>query len=353
MIYPRHILVTRTDKLGDVLLTLPALKYLRDHLPEVSIDFLVRPEYIELLRPFLDENRITPQGYSERRLTEWRRWQNERGYDTILFLHADAKMEAAAFLARIRWRAGVYSKFFSFLLLNIGKRQRRSSGLQNEGVYTLELAEKLIKRAGKLTADLHPPKINLGGDAVSAREARASLEGLGISEGDVYFVVHPGMGGSALNLSVDQYTDLVQSLLETVKGHAVLTEGPTEEDRALVGAIARRLPQVKIIRGRKLTVIREVFRGARLVVAPSTGPLHLAHYSGARTVGLYSPVRSQRPERWEPWGGAGQSSVIFPPVSCPGNAYCVGRKCGHYFCFNAVNWSQEVLKRVGAEVPAR
>jgi ADP-heptose:LPS heptosyltransferase len=115
-------------------------------------------------------------------------------------------------------------------------------------------------------------------------------------------------------------------------GRIVLSEGPAERDRALVAAL-RPWP---VIRGLDLAALGEVFRGASLVVAPSTGPLHLAHFVGTATLGIYSPVRTQRARRWAPWGGAGRSLIWAPDVDCPGMRDCRGAKCEHFSCLEVM-----------------
>jgi len=67
----KRILVTRTDRLGDVLMSLPALVALQAALPEVAIDFLVRPQYAELLTPFLREREIRALAFD-------RQWPDRR-----------------------------------------------------------------------------------------------------------------------------------------------------------------------------------------------------------------------------------------------------------------------------------
>ncbi len=48
----RRLLFMRTDRLGDVCLSLPSLAYLREAAPEMGIDFVCRPEFIPLLQGF-------------------------------------------------------------------------------------------------------------------------------------------------------------------------------------------------------------------------------------------------------------------------------------------------------------
>ena len=62
----------------------------------------------------------------------------------------------------------------------------------------------------------------------------------------------------------------------------VLSQGPSALDRDAVEAICRARKDIKVLTDLELPVLREVFRQAKMVIAPSTGPLHLAHHVGTR-----------------------------------------------------------------------
>jgi hypothetical protein len=121
MSQPPRILVARTDRLGDVILSLPCLEYLRATFPEAEIDFLARPELEGVLRPYLLSRSVRFLALGpEPRLV---------GYDAALFLH---ELPAVLWAGRrIPIRVGPLSRLRSFFLLNHGNRQRRSRAEKN------------------------------------------------------------------------------------------------------------------------------------------------------------------------------------------------------------------------------
>jgi ADP-heptose:LPS heptosyltransferase len=201
---------------------------------------------------------------------------------------------------------------------------------------------ELARHLGKILtgrADARPvPAVELPGDEASRREAREALDRAGLDPEVGFALFHPGMGGSALNLSLERYLELIDSVRKIFSYPVGLTEGPASQDKQLVSELVRRQPELKVVRGVSLAGLREVFRLAKVVVAPSTGPLHLAHYVGTRTIGVYSPVRSQRRERWAPWGGTGPTRVLAPEVACPARRECLGEACEDYFCMDKLAW---------------
>lgn len=56
----------------------------------------------------------------------------------------------------------------------------------------------------------------------------------------------------------------------------------------------------------------DVLSGARCVVGPSTGVLHLAASLDTPVVGLYSPRKVEHPRRWGPKGP--RVSILVPDV---------------------------------------
>lgn len=334
-----RFVIARTDRLGDVLTSLPALDYVRDALPDAEITFVGKPILHELLRPFLEKRRI--------------RWADSAdlgvfsGASGALFLSHDPRLLQLAWRSRVPVRCGLYSKWRSFLFLNRGRRQQRSLAQIPEGRYSLELAEDFVEAvSGKRKTARFAPVL-LDGDVPSRELAKQKLAAMGVNPDVPFGILHPGMGGSALNLSADCYADAAAAV-ESAYGISLLfCEGPSEEDVRLVKELSEKHAPAGVIRGVSLSVLREIFRLSKIVIAPSTGPLHLAHYVGVVTIGFFPPIKSQRAERWGPWGGVGSSRVLFPDVDCPATRECLGPRCRAFPCMEKVRWGQLILNKAG------
>ena len=83
---------------------------------------------------------------------------------------------------------------------------------------------------------------------------------------------------------------------------------------------------------------------ADALVAPSTGPLHLAAALGVPLAGIYSPVRVHHPTRWGPLG-PGRIIIFMPKAECPGVYDCLEERCPHFPCMNTVR-PAEVLEYI-------
>jgi len=324
------VLVARTDRLGDVIMALPALNFLREALPNAEIHFTCAVPFKKMMLPFLRARGI-----------EWVTTETQ-GYDASLFLNTDASLQFRAWRSRIPVRVGALSRWPSFLWLNRGVRQKRSTAEKNEGRYSLELAHHLVNVLGDKTVySSESPGLVMDGDPADASAAKTYLRGLGIGEGEKYWVLHPGTGGTAINVSAKDFLEIVNALRGK---RLVLSQGPSPVDAELIAFLQSRGEPLPLIQGVGLEVLREIFRGAEAVIGPSTGPLHLAHAVGTHAVGLFAPIRAQSPARWGFWGGAAKSTIFVPAVDCPGVSRCIGPACPEYYCMEKTPWSRLILE---------
>ena len=331
----RRALFVRLDRIGDLVLTLPTDS-------SVIIDRV--DWWIPRGLSFVTEHASPPRNAQEfaKVLTlveifSLARAVRKNRYDLAVVFHAPWWVGFVLWLARVPVRIGVHSQWHSFLFLNRGVRQKRSSAEMSELEYNFRLLEEgLARPPGSLT------RVTL---TLNAKSGRPDVLTSRLSTRDVgeYFVIHPGMGGSALNWSTDRYAALIGKL--ALKHDVVITG--TASDDAFLSPIRKKLggENARIIwLDGKLSgaELLSVLQNARAVVAPSTGVLHLAASTGVPTLGLFSPIRVQRAVRWGPQGQ--RTAVIEPPMKCPGAVACEGPACARGNCMDLITVSDVVAR---------
>ena len=114
-----------------------------------------------------------------------------------------------------------------------------------------------------------------------------------------YVAVHPAASAPAREWSVPQYAATVRRLRDL--GHRVVVTG-TPADVAMTAEVtADSGDMVLDLAGRTdLAELAAVLDGASVLVAPNTGPAHLAAAVGTPVVSLFAPVVAA--ERWAPYG---------------------------------------------------
>jgi heptosyltransferase I len=331
----RKALLVRLDRIGDLVLTLPV-----DHhrvFAGAEVQWWI-PKGLGFITSAATPRRQAievEKNFSWATMNQlWRHLRRER-YDIAVVFHAPWWIALLLWLARVPVRVGPRSQWHSFLFFNKGVRQKRSQAVHHEMEYNFKLVESALARESR-TADVRHP-LSLKPDPASPTLANFSLKK------DGYIVVHPGMGGSALNWPVERYAELINRLSES---QTIVVTG-TSADQPYLEPVRRAVgtnTKVVWLDGRlNGTELLAVLNGARAVVAPSTGVLHLAASCGVRTVGIFSPVPVQSVTRWGPKGP--NAGSVFPSVNCPGHFSCLGPACALYNCMNRIS-VEEVCQRL-------
>jgi ADP-heptose:LPS heptosyltransferase len=277
----------------------------------------------------------------------WRLFREIRAerYDIAVILQVSFRVSAAVFLSGIRSRVGPLSKWYSYLFFNRGMRQNRSAVEMHEADYNLMLLRRLGIRVPSRRFIPHT-----AADPDATERMQQFIESLKMPNPDSFVVVHPGMGGSALNWPEGYYVDLIQRLSQ--RGVSVMVPGAYSE-KALVARVTgeanERDPELPIFsfvssnRIGSLSDLIAILSLSKVVVAPSTGPLHLAVALGKPTVSFFSPVKVQSALRWGPYtADDSKHSVLVPDALCGQDFKCLGRKCPFFFCMERTGVEEAV-----------
>jgi ADP-heptose:LPS heptosyltransferase len=303
------ILLVRMDKLGDLVLSLPADEHpvcsgRRVHwfiskglgfIPEQAVPRRQATEF---------KRRFSPVEFS--RLLRWLRKNRPR---TVVLLHNPWWVSLAMWLAGVPERIGRRSQWHSFLFVNVPVRQKRSMADRHESDFNFDLVEfgfnHLGARRTSLLAGLKKTYLRLRPPNPLATVASRGLKAR------AYRVVHPGMAGSALNWPGGNFVELIERF---AREYPVVITG-TASDRKYLREVegVREIPGVRwLVDELRPMELLDILSQARSVVAPSTGVLHLAASLGTPAIGIYSPLRVQHPRRWGPKGQ--NATYLVPPA---------------------------------------
>jgi ADP-heptose:LPS heptosyltransferase len=141
--------------------------------------------------------------------------------------------------------------------------------------------------------------------------------------GERLIVLHPGSGGSAEPWPLDKFIKLYEEL--SSNGYDVVFTG-SEEEGVLINKDAKKYGiKVRTITGETdLRTLAALLSLATVVVANSTGPLHLAAAVNTNVVGLYPSKKIMSPVRWGPLGC---NSRIVQPAAAVCNCPSSGCNC--------------------------
>ncbi|MCB0378744.1 MAG: glycosyltransferase family 9 protein [Bdellovibrionales bacterium] len=323
-------LFIRLDRMGDLVLSLPCDHLVSDQydvhwLVPKGLDFVV-----EATRPQRNFS-TSARTWSWKTFFEFLNLVNTLKPKVAICFHVPWWIPMALFVARVPLRGGVLSQWHSYLFLNKGLRQKRSRCEQHEMEYNYLLTEYVF--------DLPKDKSQWTPLQMKAPE---NFKAFSFDRDQKYFVVHPGMGGSALNWPTDQYYKVIDDLSH--RAQVVITG--TAADLPYINPLKQKLKD-----NPRVTWLDQQLDGSQLlnllndaiaILAPSTGVLHLSASLGAPSLGIYSPILVHQARRWGPKGP--QAWSFSPQVQCPSQFECLGKKCPHFFCMEGLETGPVVEK---------
>ena len=317
----RKILLVRTDRIGDTLLTLPVVKPIKERWPDCKIDFLARTYTHPILKNVKEIGQILnydPEGVhrgirGHQLLATEIQQQN---YEAAILFYPRFGLTSALWWAGIPRRIGTSHRWYSFLLTD-RVHQSRKECLKHEAEYNLDLLEPLIQ-------DL-PSEISQFRLAISEKTKR-ELQGI-LTANEIlgkYIVVHPGNGDSAPNLSLDQYRTIIQQI--SLSGIRVVLTGVNSEkeyNESLKTDLSTN--NITDLTGTlNLEQMIALLSEACGLITTSTGPAHIASSVGTPVATFYCPAIPHTPDRWGPLENL--ERVITPKLE---NSHCQMKQCPH------------------------
>ena len=310
-LHVERILVVRTDRLGDVVLTLPVLSSLRRCFPGARLSVLLR-QYTGAIvtgNPFVDEIIWYDRDGTLLPFRSILATLKAKRFDAAVLVRPDPRAALLLALAGIPVRIGTGYRYYSPLMTH-RIFEHRSEATHHELEYNLHLL-------GPLGCDVRDEIAAPRFGVVVAEQTRASAEemlrSLGVRS-DRRIVVHPGSGGSAADWPVESFAALARQLQESGAGTILVTGSRPEAAKAetIAGGCAG---AVNLAGRLSVPQLAAVIESSRLFIGNSTGPLHVAVAVGTPVLGFYPSVPVMGRKRWGPYSP--KSAVLSPdPARC-------------------------------------
>jgi len=320
---PTKLLVVRNDKLGDLLVSFSTFALLKKNLPNTEIHVLVSKytapiaemcEFIDhvIIDPIsLDHNNKSRSFSLTLKLIKLLQQQQ---YDVVITLFSSFHVGFSVFVAKIPVRITPATKLAQ-VFYNHRITQHRSRSEKPEHRYNQELAEHLLSqlnispfksvKAPFLTFD---SKLNK-----DLKQEFIDKHNIPVDHQLVF--IHPGSGGSARNLSTEQFSQLANTLQELSDMTIIISYGPNEALPAL--QVYEKIIGSKVLYESKdgLEKFCQHLQLADCFISGSTGPLHIAGVLDRPTAGFYTRRRSATSLRWQTLNSEKNRLAFSPPES--------------------------------------
>ena len=311
----RKVLLIRLRRIGDIILTTPAVKTLRTALPRAELVYVVEEPYRKLVEgnPDIDRVVAVPKESSRREFLALVRAIRKEGYDAVIDFHGGPRASLLALLSGAKVKAGYAVKYRGFFY-NI----RVPRALKEGRVHSVENHVNLVRALGIEVGDI-PGLVLPRGQALTFSIRNSECEKLGP---DPYLVLHIGAGNRFRHWGTDNLVRLVR-LLGEIPGALVALIGGAE-DKAAEAEILEKAPGTRSYVGElDLIGTAELIRRAAVFVGPDSGPMHIAAAVGTPIVAWFGPTL---PANFAPWKPAGGARIIEKVLDC---RPCKQRTCVH------------------------
>jgi heptosyltransferase II len=279
----QNILVRATNWVGDAVMSLPALRALRERFPAAEISILAKPWVIDVYRRETICDSLIP--YSAADLaSKWRvaRELRESRFDCAILLQNAFEAAAIALAAGAPERIGYARDGRSALLTKAIAVPRPGEIPPHQRFYYLEL----LRRAGIIDQLLSSDLIRLEGAAQARAAGTIRFHELGL--GDCVIGVSPGAAyGSAKRWLPERFAEAANRVAREL-GATVAIFG-SKDERELCEAVAAAIhAQSRNFAGEtSLAEFIDMAAACRVYLTNDSGAMHIASALGVPTVAVF------------------------------------------------------------------
>jgi lipopolysaccharide heptosyltransferase II len=307
----KKILIFRTDRIGDLVMTLPAISLLRKHFPHSQVHLVTGEWNQDIVKHFKGADKIfywNPSWISRgnksdsfihlvRKAFDLRKSK----YDLAIDFASDIRINILMWITGAKRRIG-YSDSGGGAFLTKTTKER--------GIHRVEQNLEPLRAIGVVKQNTIP---SLEGmikfPAISKTKLSSVYAKAGIRNLKDFVIIHPWGGRLVKTWNVDKYAALAVEITNKL-GLNVLLTGDIQ-DKTFCSEIEKKSGGVahNLAGKNNLEELMSLMKSARLFISPDTGPMHIAVALGIPTVTLFGP---SDPVKYAPYGNPKSHRIVTP-----------------------------------------
>ncbi len=305
MFKPKSILLIKLRHHGDMLLTTPVIRALRQQYPQASIDVLLYKETRPMLQAHPDIRHIHFIDRNWKKEGAWQHIKHEVALvNAVRQLHYDLVINLAD-----QWRSAIITAF-SGAKMRIGfdyrKRQNAIWRLAHTHRVSTERHSELHTVEQNLVA-LTPLNIPLEGYSASMHYAETDWQTTQALLAELqpsakpYIVIQPTSRWLFKCWEDDKMAALIDSLASD-EWDIVLTAAPDKKELAMIDnilSLCRNRQAISLAGKLTLPQLAALIDHAKLFIGVDSAPMHMAAALNTPCIALFGPTKLKQ---WRPWG---------------------------------------------------
>ena len=292
---PLRIMIVRLSALGDVCHAMAVVQAIQQRHPDAKISWLTSPLEAKLVR-------LLPG-------IEVIEYDKRSGFKGMFAIRQQLAARCFDYLLHLQW------SLRASLLTRMVKAQHRvgfarAQSREKQHWFVNQLAPQA---QGAHVLDSFLAVASVLGVSEPSLPCKLNLPPLSNALPTPYVVVNPSASKAERNWTLEGYRALLKAI--AAKGwHLVLTGGPSEGEKQFAEQIVQDLdvPVTNLVGQTQLDEMLSVLKAARLVVAPDTGPAHMATIVGTPVLGLYA---HSNPARTGPYRNLAEVVSVYEALA--------------------------------------
>ncbi|MDQ3021379.1 MAG: glycosyltransferase family 9 protein [Bacteroidota bacterium] len=295
----KNLLIARTDRLGDVILTLPLISAAKKVFNNAKVIFFVKKYTSDLIKSYegIDELSVEEDVYGF-----WDKYKYFRNKKIDLVINVKPRFDLALlfYMLRIKYRIGTGYRWYSFFY-NYKVYEHRKISDKHESDYNLNLL-KIFFDEVDLEKEFH---FKYSSDEKNKLDTKLNAHNLSLDES--FIIIHPGSGSSAKDLSPEKFSEFINGIMNEYSNYKIIFTG-LEKEKILTDKIktgVNKVYQNKLIdvNGKvNLKDLMILIDHSKLFISNSTGPIHIAGALNKNIIGFYPNEKKMGNIRWGPLG---------------------------------------------------
>lgn len=324
---PKRILIARTDRLGDVILSTPVIKNIRKTYPSSHIAFLCRPYTKEVLEgnPHLNQVIIYDKYGRQKKFLSTLAFAfrlRKKRFDLAIILHPTNRAHILTFFAGIPQRVG-WDKKMGFLLTD-KLTHKKSQGQKHEIEYNFDLL-KYLNIPVKNKELYFPLKEK------SLEKIITILKEKNIKKKDKLIVIHPSASCPSKRWPQENFIKLIKKFKKKEGIKIAAISAPDQIQ--FVQQIIKEKEIINLCGKLSISEVAALLKKASLFISCDSGPVHIAAALNTPVISIFGRNQpSLSPKRWAP--SSKNSHFLHKNTDCDP---CLAHNCQKNFkCLAAI-----------------